>query len=173
MGGFFRGAPWSDDTTGKTRRAFAFVWGEVAKDPRVHTDSKKPCTEVLVKYKSQTFIICKRWGNDAVTDAMRRLRKNDTVVIFGRYDNTQYLNKDKAQKEKFHLRAEFVLAQDVATYVLELMRSPSMAQLLKMDGKYADKLESVEQNDEDDFENYQGEIQEEIFDGDEFDDLGF
>lgn len=171
MGGFFRGQPWADDETGKTRHAFAFVWGEVAKEPKRTRDSQKWCTEVLVKYKGGAFIICKRWGDDDVTYAMRRLRPHDTVVIFGRYDNYSYINKSGAQKEKFYLRADFVLSQDVAAYVLELMRSPSMAQVLKMDEKYADKLESFEaKDDEDELDGeYQGFSEEGLYD----DDIGF
>lgn len=174
MGGFFRGAPWLAEGSSKTRHAFAFVWGEVVSTPKLQTDLRRPCTTVTVKYKQKTFIVCKHWGDDDVSYAMQNLRIHDTVVIFGRYENSQYVNKRGVEKEVFHLRVEFLMAQDIATFALELMRSPSMAQLLKMDERYADKIESVDEEDMDGFEpSGPNDFEEEIYDDDEFGDIGF
>lgn len=174
MGGFFRGTPWLAEGSTKTRHAFAFTWGEVVSTPKVQTNLKKPCTVVTVKYKQKTFIVCKHWGDDEVADAMRNLRLHDMVIIFGRYENTQYVNKQGAEKEVFYLRAEFVLSQDIATFAMELMRSPSLAQLLKMDERYADKIESADEDDMDGLiEAGPNDFEEEIYDDDEFGDIGF
>lgn len=174
MGGFFRGTPWLAEGSERTRHAFAFTWGEVVSTPKVQTHTKKPCTTVTIKYKQKTFIVCKHWGEDDVSRAMQSLRLHDIVIIFGRYENTQYVNKQGAQKEVFYLRAEFVLAQDIATFAMELMRSPSLAQLLKMDERYADQMETAEEDAMDGLvEANPNDFEEEIYDDDEFGDIGF
>ena len=166
MGGFFRGAPWAAENSDKVRYAYAFVWGVVSSAPKINTKTRKPCTQVVIRYKSGSRLVCRHWGNDSVTFAMQQLEKGEPVVVFGIYENVDYVNKNGVQKKSYYLHADFVASQRTLSFVSELMRSPSMEQLLKMDSRFSDKLESVEDDEDDeDFDDYeQGEI---------YDDIGF
>lgn len=181
MGGFLKGIPWKDDPQDKTTHSHALLWGEVIREPKVNLKLKRRYVEVLVKYQSKTFLICKRWSAvksdfgkesvDPINKAIENLRKHDTVLIMGRYDVSEYVNRDGVQKKAYNMRVEFVVPMDVVALLSELLWSPSLQQLLQLDEKYADKMEVVRDIDEpDDYEDYEDGGLE---DYGEYSDIGF